>query len=136
MKVLKLTQKSLKKLKEFCELVENPNSVNFPKQILQTFDVLLTEFVKESKNKQPGKVFARKTSSKLETSFRSIESVKLETKERKLNNLFSRSGDIFGRASKVDNATGLDKILRINQRQDNKQIQDLDNLKITNNNYA
>ena len=40
---------SLKKLKEFCELVENPDSVTFSKEILQTFDVLLTEFVKESK---------------------------------------------------------------------------------------
>jgi len=40
---------SLKKLKKFSDLIDNPDSVNFPKYILQTFDVLLQEFVKESK---------------------------------------------------------------------------------------
>jgi len=40
---------SLKKLKKFSKLVEDPNSVKFPKHVLQTFDYLLTEFTKESK---------------------------------------------------------------------------------------
>jgi len=40
---------SLKKLKEFSALVESPNSVKFPPHILEVFDTLLKEFVKESK---------------------------------------------------------------------------------------
>jgi hypothetical protein len=40
---------SLPKLKEFVAMVEDPKSVKFPKQILETFDYLLEEFTKESK---------------------------------------------------------------------------------------
>jgi MoxR-like ATPase len=40
---------NLVKLEEFVNLVEDPNSVKFPKQILETFDYLLEEFTKESK---------------------------------------------------------------------------------------
>jgi len=37
------------KLKEFSKLVDDPNSVKFPKDILEAYDLLLTEFMKESK---------------------------------------------------------------------------------------
>lgn len=39
----------LVKLKEFTDLVDNPNSVNFSKDIFEAYDLLLTEFTKESK---------------------------------------------------------------------------------------
>lgn len=39
----------LVKLKEFTELVNKPDSVKFPKDVLEAFDLLLEEFCKESK---------------------------------------------------------------------------------------
>ena len=39
----------LAKLEEFTKLVEDPNSVKFPDEVLEAYDVLLQEFMKESK---------------------------------------------------------------------------------------
>lgn len=39
----------LQKLKDFTTLVDAPNSVNFPKDVLDIFDTLLQEYMKESK---------------------------------------------------------------------------------------
>jgi len=39
----------LVKLKEFTALIDSPNTVTFPKDVLEAYDTLLTEFMKESK---------------------------------------------------------------------------------------